>query len=144
MTRIFMIDDDEDLVGVFQCVLEAEGYEFAAASSAAEGLARLDAVRPDLIILDVMLEDVAAGFRVVHALRDFDAHPANRRYAAVPILVLTGVQQRTKMRFSQDAGTPRLPVDAFVEKPVKPRTLLQKIAELLEKRPAHGPLGPPA
>jgi len=132
--RIFMVDDDPSFVEIAQLVLEAAGYEFVAASSAAEALARMGEVQPDLIILDVMMEDVAAGFRVVNALRDFEVHPQNRRYEKVPILMLTSIQQRTNMRFSQDAGTTLLPVDGFREKPVKPRQLLDTVADLLRRR----------
>lgn len=129
--RIFMVDDDTDLVQVVHWVLEAEGFAFASANSAKEALEKLDEVEPDLIILDVMMEDVVAGFRVVNALRNFEDHPDARKYAKVPILMLTSIQQRTKMKFSQDTGSNLLPIDAFLEKPVKPKALLEKIRELL-------------
>jgi len=97
-------------------------------------LENVDNVNPDLIILDVMMEDVVAGFRVLNALRNGDDAARNARYAKVPILMFTSIQQRTKMKFSQDAGTALLPTDAFVEKPVQPKLLLEKVAELLNKR----------
>ena len=87
----------------------------------------------DLLILDVMMEDLVAGFRVVNQLRNFDAFPQNRKYEKVPILMMTSIQQQTRMKFSQDAGSRLLPIDAFLEKPVKPRALLQKISELLNR-----------
>lgn len=131
--RIFMVDDDTDLVDIVRSVLESSGYEFHSASSAAEALEQLDAVNPDLIILDVMMEDLVAGFRVVNRLRNFEQYPENRRYEKVPILMMTSIQQQTRMKFSQDAGSRLLPIDAFLEKPVKPRALLEKIAELLRR-----------
>jgi len=131
--KIFMVDDDADLVLVVKSVFEASGYEFASAGSAKEGLEKIDAVRPDLIILDVMMEDLVAGFRVVNALRDYEANPQNRAWATTPILMLTSVQQRTKMKFSQDVGSKLLPIDSFLEKPVKPQALLATVAELLKK-----------
>lgn len=132
-TKIFMVDDDSDLIQVVRWVLEAEGYEFASAGSAREAIATIDQVSPDLVILDVMMEDVVAGFRVVNALRNFEEFPQNRRYEKVPILMLTSVQQRTKMKIAQDAGTRLLPVDSFLEKPVKTKVLLDKVTELLKK-----------
>ncbi|HOU52979.1 MAG TPA: response regulator [Myxococcota bacterium] len=131
--RIFMVDDDTDLVDIVRSVLESAGYEFLSASSATEALDQLDSVNPDLIILDVMMEDLVAGFRVVNHLRNFDQYPQNRRYEQVPILMMTSIQQQTRMKFSQDAGSRLLPIDAFLEKPVKPRVLLEKIAELLRR-----------
>jgi len=131
--RIFMVDDDTDLVDIVRSVLESAGYEFFSASSATEALEQLDAVNPDLIILDVMMEDLVAGFRVVNHLRNFEQYPQNRRYEKVPILMMTSIQQQTRMKFSQDAGSRLLPIDAFLEKPVKPRVLLEKISELLRR-----------
>ena len=128
-----MVDDDTDLVDIVRSVLEAAGYEFASAASATEALDIVDTVAPDLIILDVMMEDLVAGFRVVNQLRNFDAFPQNRKYEKVPILMMTSIQQQTRMKFSQDAGSRLLPIDAFLEKPVKPRALLQKISELLNR-----------
>jgi CheY-like chemotaxis protein len=132
--RIFMVDDDTYLVQVVQWVFEAEGYEFQTAHSAKDALEKVDSVSPDLIILDVMMEDVVAGFRVLNALRDGDDKPRNEKYAKVPILMFTSIQQRTKMKFSHDAGTALLPIDAFLEKPVQPKALLEKVADLLAKR----------
>lgn len=131
--RILMVDDDTDLVDIVRSVLVAAGYDFYPAYSAKECLETIEQVKPDLIILDVMMEDLVAGFRVVNYLRNFDEHPENRRFAHVPILMQTSIQQRTKMRFSQDAGSRLLPIDAFLEKPVKPRVLLDTIASLLQK-----------
>jgi CheY-like chemotaxis protein len=129
--RIFMIDDDDDLVDVIKWVLEGKGYEFVSASSAQEAIARVAEVKPDLILLDVMMEDLVAGFRVVNFLRDYEAHPENRVFAKVPILMMSSIQQRTRMKFSDDAGSALLPVDAFLEKPVKPQQLLDRIEALL-------------
>jgi len=131
--RIFMVDDDTDLVDIVRSVLEAAGYDFMSASSATEALDIVNSVGPDLIILDVMMEDLVAGFRVVNHLRNFDAFPQNKAYEGVPILMMTSIQQQTRMKFSQDAGSRLLPIDAFLEKPVKPRVLLEKIAELLHR-----------
>lgn len=131
--RIFMVDDDTDLVDIVRSVLEAAGYKFASASSATEALDIVNSVAPDLIILDVMMEDLVAGFRVVNHLRNFEQFPQNKAYEKVPILMMTSIQQQTRMKFSQDAGSRLLPIDAFLEKPVKPRVLLEKIAELLHR-----------
>jgi CheY-like chemotaxis protein len=131
--RIFMVDDDTDLVDIVRSVLEAAGYEFASASSATEALDIIDNITPDLIILDVMMEDLVAGFRVVNQLRNFELFPQNKKYENVSILMMTSIQQQTRMKFSGDAGSRLLPIDAFMEKPVKPRLLLEKIAELLHR-----------
>lgn len=133
--KILMIDDDVNLVNVFGMVCAAQGYEFHAAHSAAEGLSQIERVEPDLIILDVIMEDFVAGFRVVSELR---GGPGARlaRFARVPIIMLTSVSAKTGLDFSDRVGTALLPVDAFVEKPVKPAEILARIESILGDRPA--------
>jgi len=129
--KILMIDDDVNLVNVIKLVLEAKNFEFAAAYSAAEGLSKITEFNPDLIILDVIMEDFVAGFRVVSELRTGGPSSKYAAYSAIPILMLTSVTAKTNVDFSDKVGTALLPVDAFIEKPVKPAELLVKIEELL-------------
>lgn len=131
--KVYVVDDDQDLVDVLSSVLESSGYEVATASSGREAIEKVAEVAPDIIILDVMMEDVVAGFRVVNFLRNYDEHPENEKFSKVPILMLTSIQQRTGMKFAQDCGSRLLPIDAFVEKPVKPKVLLEKLKELLNR-----------
>lgn len=129
--KILMIDDDVNLVNVIKLVLEAKSFEFAAAYSAAEGLTKITEFNPDLIILDVIMEDFVAGFRVVSELRTGGPNSKYAAYSAIPILMLTSVTAKSNVNFSDKVGTALLPVDAFIEKPVKPAELLRKIQELL-------------
>ena len=130
---ILMIDDDVNLVNVVKMVFEVKGYEFSEAHSAAEGLEKITEVNPDLIILDVIMEDFVAGFRVVSELRATEGDSKYRAHAKTPILMLTSVTGKTKFDFNEHVGTALLPVDAFVEKPVKPADLLARVEELLQK-----------
>jgi two-component system response regulator VicR len=135
--RILMIDDDRNLVSVFRLVFEARGYEFLAAHSASEALDLLPRVEPDLILLDVIMEDFVAGFRVLSELRTRPESPL-ARFARVPVVMLTSVTSKTQLDFAERVGTALLPVDAFVEKPVKPAELLA----IVEQKLAHA--GPAA
>ncbi len=133
--KLLMIDDDVNLVNVFRLVCVAKGYEFHAAYSAAEGLEKIREVDPDLIILDVIMEDFVAGFRVVSELRASGPDSPYWVYRDVPIVMLTSVTAKTHVNFSDRVGTALLPVDAFVEKPVKPSEILGRIEAILG-RPA--------
>jgi len=62
---ILCIDDDPDVLSVLQIVLEAEGYRFAGAATAEAGLRVCKSFRPDLIIVDLMMEEVDAGTEFV-------------------------------------------------------------------------------
>ena len=133
--RLMMIDDDVNLVNVFRLVCTAKGYEFFAAHSAAEALEKIPEVGPDLIILDVIMEDFVAGFRVVSELRAGGPDSRFAKYAKVPIIMLTSVTSKTHLNFSDRVGTALLPVDAFIEKPVKPAEILAKIDAILAQVP---------
>ncbi len=133
-SKILMIDDDDNLVNVVRLVMEAKNYNFEFALSAREGLEKIKAFNPDLIILDVIMEDFVAGFRVVSELRTGEITSEYSQYAQIPIIMLTSVTSKTDINFSEKVGTALLPVDAFIEKPVKPAILLEKIEELLGRK----------
>jgi CheY-like chemotaxis protein len=119
-------------VNVFRLVFEKVGYAFRAAGSAAEGLDAIEQFVPELIILDVIMEDFVAGFRVVSELRA-DPHGRYARYASIPIVMLTSVTTKTQIDFADRVGTALLPVDMLVEKPVKPAEMLSIVESVLAR-----------
>ncbi|MBM3286715.1 MAG: response regulator [Candidatus Eisenbacteria bacterium] len=139
--KVLMIDDDVNLVNVFKLVFTAKGYAFEAAYSGAEGLRKIVEVSPDIIILDVIMEDFVAGFRVLSELRTGGAGSPYSAFSKIPVIMLTSVTARTHVNFSEMVGTALLPVDAFVEKPVKPADILALIAKTLEASGSPGPAG---
>ena len=66
---ILCLDDDPDILAFLEIVLQAEGYEFAGAGSAEEGLRIYREVKQDLIIVDLMMEEVDAGKNFVKELQ---------------------------------------------------------------------------
>ena len=126
--RILIIDDDPDIVEALRLTLQGN-YDVFSASSGQEGLRKVKEVEPDLIILDVMMETQTEGFQVSLALRSRDSASEYAAYAKIPILVLTAIHDKTPLRFAPDSDY--LPVDDFVEKPVKPGVLLAKVKKLL-------------
>ena len=131
MPKILIIDDDPDMVTALRLPLEANGYELAVASTGKEGLEKVKEVDPDLIILDVMMETTTAGFQVSLELRSPDSDSEYADYRDVPILMLTAIHTTTELRFGPDEAY--LPVDDFVDKPVDPDVLLEKVRKLIEK-----------
>ncbi len=124
---ILLVDDDADFVEATRAVLEGAGYAVAATSSGKEGLARLAKGGVDCVLLDVMMTRETEGFHTAEAIRE---NPAT---ANLPILMLTGIVERTGFEFSHETDADYLPVDAFIRKPVAPDDLLQAVAEALEK-----------
>lgn len=130
MAKILMIDDDPDVILAVQIPLEAAGYEFSSAQSGAEGLEKLKEIRPDLIILDVMMDTATEGFQLSLQLRDRAPDAEYAAFRDIPILMLTSVHTTTPLRFAPDEDY--LPVDAFLEKSADPDEILAKVEELLQ------------
>lgn len=128
--KILIIDDDPDLVEVVRLTLEASGYQVFGAASGAEGLSKVKEVNPDLIILDVMMDYTTEGFQVSLQLRSPEAGSEYAAYRDIPILMVTAIHTTTPLRFEPEEDY--LPVDTFVEKPLEPKALLEKVEELLQ------------
>lgn len=127
--RILIIDDDPDITEAMTVVLENRGYEVASAADSTEGMEQLKASRPDVIILDVMMRTRQEGFELSRELK------SNPDYQDIPILMLTAVKEKTGLDFKTTAGDESwLPVEEFLDKPVKPDVLLEKVQSLLQKR----------
>jgi DNA-binding response OmpR family regulator len=132
--KILIIDDDDDLVHALRLPLEAAGYSVSRAASGTEGLQKVKEVRPDLIILDVMMDTTTEGFHVSLTLRSPDPRSEYKVFSQIPILMLTSIHTTTSLRFGADKDY--LPVDAFIEKPIEPAELLKKVRECLSRRPS--------
>jgi len=126
--RILIIDDDPDITEAMTVVLAHKGYEIDSAADSSEGMEQLKANRPDLIILDVMMRTSQEGFELSRQLKTSD------EYKDIPILMLTAVKDKTGLDFKATAGDDAwLPVEEFLDKPVKPDVLLEKVASLIPK-----------
>ena len=131
--KILVVDDDKDLVASLERVLRGNGYDVAVAHSGAEGLRALLAERPDLIVLDVMMETDTAGFEAADAIRSRRETSRFREFRDVPIVILTAIDQVTNSRFSMDQGESFLPgTNVFLTKPVDLDELLARIASALK------------
>ena len=129
--KILIIDDDDDLVLAMRLPLESAGYKVSRAANSEEGLKQVKEVKPDLIILDVMMDSTTAGFQVSLALRSPDPQSEYKSFSKIPILMLTAIHTTTAMRFGPDQEY--LPVDAFLEKPIEPAKLLEQVRKHLKK-----------
>ena len=87
--KILCVDDDPDVLEFLRIVLESEGFEFVGAGSAEEGLRVFRQSQPDLIILDLMMEEVDAGTGFVQKLR--------LQGGDVPIFMLSSVGDNLNM-----------------------------------------------
>jgi len=132
MANILIVDDDPDIVDSLTMILEANGHQVSVRTDPDEIVEDVMKVNPDLVILDIMFpEDPQAGFSAARALEK------NDKVKDIPVLLLSAVNQRSNMSFGfsdADISDDFMPVKAFIEKPVEPATLLEKIGEILTPR----------
>ena len=128
---ILIVDDDPDMRLALRLQMESAGYAIAEAASVAEGLAVAKQVKPDLVILDVMMDTTTAGFQLALDLHSPDLKSEYKEFRETPILMLTAIHATTPLRFAPDEDY--LPVQVFLEKPVDPAVLLETVRKLLEK-----------
>lgn len=121
MPKILIVDDDPDIIDAGRLVLEREGYEVAGAPNRADGMKRLEEDKPDLLILDVMMEEPDDGLRMAREIR--------KTGNTLPIIMLTSVNAAMGLNIDKDGEI--VPVDEFQPKPVEPQTLVAKVKKLL-------------
>ncbi len=125
MKKILIVDDDPDIRRALVAVLEGK-YELKTAAGREEAGEALKSFKPELVILDVMMETVSSGFDLSRELKQ------DKRLGGMKILMLTSVDSAMNIDFKSSAGDPDwLPVDDYLSKPIEPKVLLQKVANLI-------------
>jgi len=120
MAKIAVIDDDPDIIEASSLVLTSKGYEVISATNPEDGYKLVREQKPDLIILDVMMSEPDDGFFLAQKLR--------REKIYIPIIMYTSVSKALGLEF---AAGEMVPVDDFVEKPISPDSLVDKVEKLL-------------
>jgi len=127
--KILVVDDDPDILDALTMILETQDYQVVTARDGVEGLANLKAENPDLLILDLLMPKMD-GFAVCKELQD----PRWSKFKDMPILILTSVREEaSRRRYELETGL-ELDVDDYVEKPVSPDLLLERVGKLVKKR----------
>lgn len=131
--KILVVDDDPDFLDFARIVLDKRSYEVVVAPGEKEALAELEAEKPDLLVLDVVMSKWDSGFQFMWKLK------TDGRYEDIPILIVTAVDRQTHIDFARHAYPPRtaadeeyLPVHGYLVKPVKADQLLSCVRGILE------------
>ncbi len=122
MTRILVIEDEDDLRNDILETLTLEGFEAYGAENGAVGIERARELTPDLIICDIMMPQMD-GYQVLQTLRKENAT------ATIPFIFLTAKTERDDMRYGMVLGA-----DDYLTKPFRISELLESVQSRLQKR----------
>lgn len=133
-TRILVVDDDPDFVNAVTTLLESNGYAVSVARNGAEALQVLGSLRPDLVVLDIMMEDAWAGYAVNQALKWGEGYEWAR---SIPIVMVSALQEDPASRFAGASEVRMITPDAYLTKPLDTSKFLQTVKNLVEKHRAR-------
>ncbi|MFC1551500.1 PleD family two-component system response regulator [Candidatus Latescibacterota bacterium] len=120
-TKILVVDDDSEIVELIALMLETAGYEIISADSGDTCLKILERERPDLILLDVMMETMTEGFHIGYKLKN------SSEYKSIPIIFMSSISKQSGFPIDTDF----INGNEFLEKPINPDELLERIKNIL-------------
>ncbi len=123
---VLLIDDDEDFTVSIQSLLESEGYQVQTAASGKEGLRKLAEARPDLVLLDIMMESSTEGYAVSGAMKLMPE--------PVPVIMVSSVELTPTELFARSEEMELIRPDAYLTKPVEVPAFLETLRSVLARR----------
>lgn len=128
MARILIVDDDPDIRLALSSILSSRSHEVIEARDGQEGLVRLRESKPDLMLLDLLMPKMD-GFAVMKELQNSQW----KEYHSIPVLVMSSIREEaSQRRYELETGR-QLGADDYIEKPIEPFALLERINTLLSK-----------
>jgi len=124
---VLLVDDDSDFLFQQKLQLETAGFEVLAAAGEAQARQLLVGRRPDLAVLDVMMDNPDAGFTLCYHIRKTDP--------TIPVILVTSVISETGLEFDLSSETDRswIRADALLAKPIRFEQLKSEIDRLLKR-----------
>jgi CheY-like chemotaxis protein len=124
--KILIVDDEPEAIDFATAVLEENDYLVISAEDGIEGMEKVRAEKPDLVLLDIMMPG-KGGIAMYGDLRkDEDTKD-------IPVIIITGVARGQRFEESMMRKDPHIPLpDGYIEKPMKPEGLLKLVEELLK------------
>lgn len=125
---ILIVDDDPDFQNAVKIILCNADFKCIQAYSMKEGMEAISVSKPDLVILDVMMEDISAGFRFAREIKNREKQSGS---STIPILMVTNIREITGINLKDQINAHLLPVDNFLDKPVEPDVLIEYVYKLI-------------
>lgn len=133
---ILVVDDDMDLLEQTKMHLEAAGFATVTACSQKEAEETLSRMRPDLAVLDLMMENQDSGFILCYKIKKMDP--------SIPVIIVTAVTSQTGIAFDTDGtdGASWIMADAIIAKNIRYEQLVGDVKRLLAKKSGASPGAP--
>lgn len=129
--KILLIDDDEDFRISIRTLLKSHNYQVIEADSGKQGLQKLKEEKPDLIVLDIMMETLDEGYSLNQVIKFQKQY---EEYKDIPILMVSSIQEDPLTRFPFAAGqVDMITPDQYMAKPVDIPKFLELVKKLLAK-----------
>jgi len=124
--RVLIVDDDSDYLFQMRMHVESFGFEVITAGGQKEAESIIESVKPDLAIIDLMMERNDSGFSLCYKMK--------RKYPDVPIIMATAVASETGLTFGLNTQSDKqwIKADLFLEKGIRKEQLLKEINKLLK------------
>ena len=129
--KILVIDDDPDFLKVVSIILKSGPYNVIIAKNPQEGKEKLLAEKPDLILLDIMMDSLFDGYSLCHDIKTSEEY---QELKETPIIFVSAVKEKAGSRFTfQHSEQGLMGPDDYIDKPIQPDDLLGRIERLLKK-----------
>lgn len=125
--KVLLIDDDEDFRAALRTPMEAGGYVVLEAASGDAGLKLLREQRPDVVLVDIMMESAAEGYGVTQAIRWQEAY---QEFRDLPIIMVSSIEETPDERFAMAGELDMIRPDIYLTKPLDIPRLLEVLSSL--------------
>jgi CheY-like chemotaxis protein len=133
--KILVIDDDQDFRVSVRSLLESQGYVVLEADSGKDGLRKVVEEKPDIIVLDIMMECDTEGYGVNQAIKYQDAYAD---YRNIPIIMTSSIELSPDERYPMAGELDMIRPDFYLTKPLDIPKFLEVVKTGAALRPSHG------
>jgi CheY-like chemotaxis protein len=129
--KIFVIDDDPDFIKIVSLMLESKSYDVVAAENPKDAMKKLVVEKPDLILLDIMMDSLFDGYSMCNEIKTSEKF---QELKDTPIIFVSAVKEKAGSRFNFETDRQGLVgPDDYIDKPVHPEDLYMRIEKLLKR-----------
>lgn len=125
--KVVLVDDNTDYLFTMETFLKRNGFEVLTADDGQKGLDLIRREKPDIVLLDVMMESLFSGFELCKKLR------TEAELKHIPIIGISGMGDELGINYKQWPDFEYFSPDAFLDKPVDKQRLIELIPETIEK-----------